>query len=173
MDIEVIKPDEYDDLHAFYFDVIDGFEGKAYHPCWKKDIYPSVEDLHKLIAKGEFYAGKDDGRIITAMAFNNEYDSHYDEFEWPTKANDKEIFVLHMLAVLPDYGRRGIAKRMVGFAIENAKSRNGKAIRLDVLKGNIPANNLYESMGFQKLHTVKMWYPDTGFAEFELYELAL
>lgn len=169
----MIKADEYDALHSFYFDVIDGFEGKAYHPCWQKDIYPSVEDLHNLIDKGEFYAGTENGKIITAMAFNNDYDAHYDEIEWPTKAERNEIFVLHMLAVLPEYGRRGIAKKMVEYAIENAKSRNGKVIRLDVLKGNLPANKLYESMGFIKINTVKMWYPDTGLAEFELYELAL
>ena len=78
-----------------------------------------------------------------------------------------------MLAVLPEYGRRGIAKNMVQYAIETAKSRKGKVIRLDVLKGNLPANKLYESMGFIKINTVNMWYPDTGLAEFELYELAL
>ena len=48
-----------------------------------------------------------------------------------------------------------------------------KAIKLDVLKGNVPAERLYESMGFRYVDTVRLFYEDTGLAEFRLYELEL
>lgn len=62
---------------------------------------------------------------------------------------------------------------MVGFAVDYAKSNGGRTVRLDVLKGNLPANKLYERAGFQKLNTITMYYPDTGNMDFELYELIL
>jgi hypothetical protein len=48
-----------------------------------------------------------------------------------------------------------------------------KTIRLDVLDGNIPAENLYLGMGFQYLNKVQMYYEDTGWTAFRLYEYVL
>lgn len=62
---------------------------------------------------------------------------------------------------------------MVIFAIDTARAGGQKVMRLDVLKGNVPAEKLYEGLGFKYLHMLKMFYPDTGWTEFELYEYAL
>lgn len=43
----------------------------------------------------------------------------------------------------------------------------------DFLKGNIPAERLYSSMGFKYLHTLQMYYEDTGLTDYELYKLSL
>ncbi len=56
-------------------------------------------------------------------------------------------------------------------AIETAKDAGMKAIRLDVLKGNVPAERLYTSIGFVYVDTLKLFYEDTGRVDFELYEL--
>ncbi len=48
-----------------------------------------------------------------------------------------------------------------------------KAIRLDVLKGNLPAEKLYSGLGFRYLHTLNMFYEDTGWTDYELYEYTL
>lgn len=45
-----------------------------------------------------------------------------------------------------------------------ARDRQQKVIRLDVLKGNLPA---------KKLYTLPMCYEDTGWTDYELYELVL
>ena len=173
MTIMKAAPQEYDAVRAFYFDVIDGFEGKEYHPCWEKDVYPVPEQLRSLIGKGELYVGKENGKIISVMAFNHDCNEGYAQIEWPTKAKAHEVFVIHMLAVHPSRCQSGVAGIMVRFAIDQARAQNAKAIRLDVLKGNLPANKLYEAAGFQKLHTLSLYYPDTDYTDFELYELAL
>lgn len=173
MIIEKVKSAEYDRVKAFYYAVIDGFEGMPYHPCWEKDIYPAPEQLKDLIEKGEMFVGTEDNEIICVMALNHDNNESYDNFDWPTKASKDDVYVIHMLATLPKYGKQGKAKEMVRYAIEKAKKENCKVIRLDVLKGNLPANKLYESFDFVKLATVPMYYPDTGWTDFELYELAL
>ena len=77
------------------------------------------------------------------------------------------------LGVHPRYSGHSYAKKLVRFAIEYAKQNHQKAIRLDFLKGNIPAERLYSSMGFKYLHTLQMYYQDTGLTDYELYELPL
>lgn len=173
MTITKAAAQEYEAIRTFYFDVIDGFEGKAYHPRWRKDVYPDPDQLRRLLGRGELYVGKENGKIIAAMAINHDCNEGYAQTAWPTKAERSEVFVIHLLAVHPSRCRCGVAGIMVRFAVEQARAKNGKAIRLDVLKGNLPANRLYEAAGFRKIHTLSMYYPDTGYTDFELYELAL
>lgn len=49
---------------------------------------------------------------------------------------------------------------MVQKAIAIAEEIEMKAIRLDVLDGNIPAEHLYQGIGFQYLTTMQMYYED-------------
>jgi ribosomal protein S18 acetylase RimI-like enzyme len=62
---------------------------------------------------------------------------------------------------------------MLRFAIDRARQEKQKVIRLDVLKGNVPAEKLYSGMGFEYLHTLPMFYEDTGWTDYELYEYRL
>ena len=84
-----------------------------------------------------------------------------------------EVMVIHALGVNPHYAGNGYAKELVSFVITYAKEHKQKAIRLDVLKGNVPAEKLYSSMGFKYLCTLPMYYEDTGLTDYELYELSL
>lgn len=47
------------------------------------------------------------------------------------------------------------------------------ALRLDVVKGNIPASRLYQKCGFQYIDTVSLGYEAYGFPWYELYEKPL
>ncbi len=58
-------------------------------------------------------------------------------------------------------------------AYDKGRSEGMKAIRLDVLKGNLPAEKLYSGLGFRYLHTLNMFYEDTGWTDYELYEYTL
>jgi len=46
-------------------------------------------------------------------------------------------------------------------------------LRLDVLSGNLPAEKLYLGLGFYRVSGARMFYPDTGWTEFDLYEFDL
>ena len=59
---------------------------------------------------------------------------------------------------------------IVSHAISAAKATGQKAVRVDVLKGNLPAVKLYESLGFKFIGEVELFYEDTGLTEFLLYE---
>ena len=48
-----------------------------------------------------------------------------------------------------------------------------KAVRLDVLEGNVPAERLYSGLGFSCVGMVPMFYEDTGWKNFKAYEYVL
>lgn len=52
------------------------------------------------------------------------------------------------VAVLPDYRRRGIARKLVQACVDLAIERGAEQVILDVIDGNLPAYELYKSMGF-------------------------
>ena len=62
---------------------------------------------------------------------------------------------------------------MVRFALDLARDMGRRAVRLDVLRGNLRARRLYTGMGFVRVAAVPMFYEDTGLTDFELYEYAL
>lgn len=79
-------------------------------------------------------------------------------------------YLIHALGVHPMYSGKGIAKQMVQKVIDMACENKIKTIRLDVLGGNIPAERAYTKMGFVYCDTVKMFYEDTGWTDYKLYE---
>ncbi len=170
--MKIIKAelDQFQEIRKFYFAVIDGIGDARDSVGWKKDIYPAPEFLKESLENGELYIAVEEGRIVGAMVLNHETNDEYSKFEWPTQANENEVTVIHALGILPSERGKGFAKQMVRFAIEFARREHQKAIRLDVLKGNEGAKNLYSGMGFKYLHTLPMFYEDTGWTDFELYE---
>ena len=75
--------------------------------------------------------------------------------------------------VLPAFTGRGIAKDMVRYAIAMARGKNAKALRLDVLEGNTPAERAYTALGFRYAGTMRMFYEDIGWTAFRLFEYIL
>ena len=93
---------------------------------------------------------------------------------WQINAAKNEVVIMHALRVLPDYGGRGYSKQLVEHAIQTARSRGWKAIRLDCLKGNDIPVKMYQSYGFKYVDIVDITYVDIGIPmPFHLYELVL
>ena len=173
MNIITAKENQYEAIKSFYHSLIDGMKDSPYDIGWEKDVYPSPEFLKESLSTGELYIGLEGGSIIAAMVLNHQYNEGYKKFNWQTKASEHEITVVHALGVHPAYSGKGYAKEMVKKAFQVAKDNSQKAIRLDVLGGNVPAKRLYTGLGFKYMDTLKMYYEDTGWTDYELYEYAL
>ena len=173
MKIRNVVGEEFSKARGFYHALIEGMEDAEFEIGWKKDIYPSIEFLEDSIARGELYAGWEEEKMIAAMVLNHQYNDGYEQFQWPTEAAKEEVSVIHALGVHPGFSGKGYARQMVNFAVETARKRGQKVLRLDVLKGNVPAEKLYTGLGFRYLHTLEMYYEDTGWTDYELYELVL
>ena len=111
-------------------------------------------------------------RIVCGVIISGN-DDIYNEITWPTEATTEEVSVLHLLVVHDDFSGRGFAKRLVAYSADVSRKLGKKVIRLDVIKGNIPAEKLYIKCGFKFVVEQKIFYEDTGFADFRMLEMVL
>ena len=147
---------------------------KDFLPEGDKGGFPSDEMVKNAIAEKDQFIGIEDGQIVAAYIMNHDCDEAYHTVRWLTDAEDKEMVVLHALRVLPEYGGRGYSKQLVQHAIDTARERGLKFIRLDCIEGNDIPQKMYMSFGFAYVDTVEITYVDIGIPrKFLLYEFAL
>lgn len=161
---------DYERVRAFYYVMTDELEHAKYSPAWKKDVFPTQAYLLESINDSALYIGEIDGEIVSCMVVNHAYSEGYQNVRWLVEAADSELLILHLLGVLPMYSGRGIAGQMIQKAVEIACENHMKTIRLDVIEGNVPAEITYTKNGFQYIETIQLYYEDTGWANFKLFE---
>lgn len=165
---------EFDSVRAFYFDMIDSLENEKCGPGWKKDVYPAPNELRDAIAGRELFVLEDeDGRIGAVMILNSSRGDGYERLERESGIAGSDALLIHALGVRFDLHNKGVATAMVRYAVGTARKKGCKAVRLDVLNGNVPAERLYPKLGFLHMYTVNMFYEDTGFADYKIYQLLL
>jgi ribosomal protein S18 acetylase RimI-like enzyme len=81
------------------------------------------------------FVWEEQGRIVSALLIQKE-------------GNDKTRWEIGGVATLPDYRRRGLARKLISHAMDYARSHGGQICTLYVLAENTPAYNLYRSLGF-------------------------
>jgi len=69
---------------------------------------------------------------------------------------------IHNIAVHVDFRRQGIARLLLGRVLSQAKAQSGTRVMLEVRKSNLPAQKLYESIGFSTTGIRKGYYSDDG-----------
>lgn len=153
--------EELDDLNIFYTKMNEIINRRAnkYNP--DNPVYPSAQMVEKAILNHEQFVGIENDNIAIACIANHECASEYDTAPWQIVLNRDEYWVLHALRVLPEYEGRGFAKQMLAYLYEEAKVRNQKAIRLDVLEG-YSVERMYISSGYKYVDTIDIFYEDIG-----------
>ncbi len=173
LEIRPARPEEYSAVRAFYHRLIDLMRDAAYKPGWEKGVYPADSQLRQAIDGQQLYVGELEGETACAMIMDRQCNEGYSGAPWLVEAHPEQVSVIHALGVLPTLQGRSLGREMVGFAFERARALGSRVIRLDVLSGNLPAEKLYLGLGFYRVSTARMFYPDTGWTEFDLYEFDL
>ncbi len=171
--IRKANPGEFEAVRSFYHSHIDQSQGSPFDIGWKKGIYPSDSYLLDALAAGALFVGIAEEEIVAGMILDHHCNEDYRKVTWLTEAAAEEIMVIHALGVLPSWGGKGIGAAMVDKAMEIAGKAGCKVMRLDVLEGNLPAVRLYTRAGFRLVDALPMFYEDTGWTKFELYEKVL
>ncbi|MCI9310038.1 MAG: GNAT family N-acetyltransferase [Lawsonibacter sp.] len=158
---------------ALYDGVIDLFQAQTGNLGWQRGVYPTQVDFHRAIQAGTLYLGELEGRLAAGMILTQGTDKTYGEPPWRVDAPDEKTAVIHTLGVSPAFSGRGLALQMIEGAAALAREKGWKALRLDVLEDNVPAQRLYQRAGFVYIETKQIWYESTGLANFLLYEYAV
>ena len=69
---------------------------------------------------------------------------------------------IHNIAVHTEYRRRGLARVLLSRIIDEAKRQSISRVLLEVRRSNVPAQKLYETMGFSTTGIRKGYYSDNG-----------
>ena len=62
------------------------------------------------------------------------------------------------VAVHPDFRRRGIAEALVSALVDNLKKQGSRCLTLEVRASNVPAQKLYEKLGFNQIGKRPRYY---------------
>ena len=161
-------------VQAFYWKVIECIHKNNINNenlGWEKGVYPSDDYIRSSLAKGELYTLTDGANLYACVIVNSEHNDGYDGCAWSMVCASDEVMTPHALAVDPDHQGQGIGKVVVESIIELAKAEHKKAIRLDVLGACSSAEHLYRKCGFNFVEAKNMYYDDTGWTEYKLFEL--
>lgn len=66
------------------------------------------------------------------------------------------------LAVSPDHRRMGIGAKLLGYALDFARSKGARRVWLEVRRSNLAAQRLYRKFGFRTIGVRRGYYTDTG-----------
>ncbi len=173
MIIEKGVPTDIDELERLYNDLNDFLNSDINHPGWIKGVYPTRKIAEAGINEQTLYVARQEERIIGSIILNHQPEPTYHTVSWSIESDYNKIFVIHTLAVHPDFLKTGTGKKLISFACELGKELNIQAIRLDTYENNIPAIKLYEKFGFKYIDTVDLGLGEYGLHKFRLYEKIL
>lgn len=155
--ITFARQEELSEIYEFYREVCAELVNAQYTPRWEIDLYPTKEDIKKYILKQEMVIGWCEERIFSAMVLADH--DHYTS--------------LHLFAVHPKYRGKHISEEMMQAMYRIVEKRGHKIIRLDVIRGNLPAERLYQKIGFRKIGTRAEYFDFCGELTFSIYESVL
>lgn len=173
MIIREANHEEFSSVMKFYYDLIDGMKSSQYKSGWIKDVYPTGKFIQDSIMKSELIIAEIDNNIVGVMIINHDSTKGYEKMKWKTEGTKDEIALIHAFGVSPNFQKQGIAREILTYVIKRSKEMKIKAIRLDVLASNKPAQKLYTTVGFDYIGTIQLFYENTGITDFLLYELIL
>lgn len=170
---------------AVYRRIIDNLAVTADFPHWHTENHPAPEQVERWVRAGDLYLAvteqddhPQDGdaageRVAGAVVLDHAAPEAYRAASWAIEAAAEEVLVVHVLGVDPGYLRQGVARFLVDAALDVARQKGCRTVRLDAYVENTPARELYASHGFTDLgvHTVR--YEGTDLNRFHLFERVL
>jgi len=160
-------------INGLYEDLCDYLSANHNYPGWRKGIYPTEQDALAGFQEQALYVAVDAEKVVGSIILRHVPEEGYKQVEWLTENDYSKIYVVYTLAVHPDYLHCGVGKALLDFAEMKAKEEKCLSIRLDVVKGNIPAEKQYQKCGFQYIDTVSLGYEEFGLPWYDLYEKRL
>lgn len=171
--MQLVRTDDFETVRSKYIEIIEKTPGIREHACWIYGWHPSDASLKAYVDDREMCLLMDGDRVAGLVAIVLHQDADYEPVAWAEPLPNDEAAVLHLLAVCPDYRGKGVGRILVEKAVEQVRKSGKKAVRLDTLKSNLPAQRLYESTGFSFRGTRHAQAEGTVWFDFYYYEKVL
>ena len=156
-----------------YIEVIEHTRDMNIHARWIYGQHPTDAMIQSYIDGQEMYLFMDGQNVAGMTAITMYQGEDYHAVIWSQNLKDDEVASLHIFTVTPEYQGKGISKRMMAEIISLVIKKGKKAIRLDALASNSPAQHMYEKLGFEYRGKRNLYAENTGWTDFLYYELPL
>lgn len=111
------------------------------------ESYPNLELMTLDLEEGVLYVCEEEGEVAGLLTLDEFASEEYEAVEWSRQ--EGRHLIMHRLAVHPKFQGRGIARRLIAFTEQKARSEGYDTIRLDTYAKNHKALSLYTSLGYE------------------------
>lgn len=170
MEIQKVEWAQFNDIQNIYVDIIEKTADMEKYARWKKGMHPTDATIMGYIKSGSMYQYTINDIIAGVVAITLEQEEDYHEITWGIEAKDAEVAVIHILGVNPECQKQGVGTRLIAEALELARTQGKKAVRLDALASNTPAQHMYCKNGFIYRGKRNQYAENTGWTDFYFYE---
>lgn len=140
---------------------------------WTKGVYPNDDFVKETVRNETMHIGIYNNEIVSAVVLNNTFTKGYECVPWDIDATDNEVISVHTLCVKVSETGKGFGTQMAKYIVDFARDNGYKAVRLDVIDGNMNANRLYQRAGYKSLGVHKLHYDSTDCTDFTMYEFVV
>ena len=173
--IRIAKESDLSAVAAVYEAILDHEDATGLHYTgWKRGAYPTADTARNIFNAGTLYVGVDeDGTVWGSMNLNGVQLPEYKNGGWSIPAEDSQVAVIHTLTIHPDRAGQGLARQMVAFAEDTARSQGKTVMRFDTGVSNAVSNHLYPVIGYRFAGTVDTFFMGYVHCPLNLYEKKL
>ena len=171
--MRLVQTDNLEFLRKKYIEVIEQTPDFMRNVRWIYGQHPKDEMIQDYMDNGEMYALMNGNEIAGMVAVVMHQDDNYKTVPWQVDLRNDEVATIHILAICPEYQGRSLGIQLINQIEKLSKNNGKKAVRLDVLKSNIPAQKMYERAGYSLRGEQKLYAENTGITDFLFYEKIL
>ena len=168
--MRLIQTDDFVTVKSKYIDVIENTPDIEKTAHWKYGKHPTDESLRAYIDRGEMYVLTDGEEIAGMAVIMMRQGDEYLGISWKDDLPCDEVVTVHLLAVCPGHRGKSLGIKILEEALEIAVRNRKKALRLEVLKSNLPAQRMYDKAGFVFRGEQRLYAENTGMMDFLYYE---
>lgn len=168
LEMERAREADLEQICTFYQRVIADLERRTNYPLWTWGVHPSAPMLKEALERNELMLLKENGQMIACAMINPELEGE-EQIDW----NGSSPLCIHLLAIDPALGKRGLGAQFVSMLVEWIRHQGADSIRLNLIEGNLPARHVYAQNGFISKGHIAILLDDEGELPFEMMELIL
>ena len=125
--VRIAEEKDVERVAALYEKLHDYLETHENHPRWKRGIYPTKANAEEGFEKGLLYVAEADGKLAGSVIYLREQGEAYNQVKWPEEIPGDNVYVIHVLAVHPDFFRMGVGTALLEYACNMGRKKIGRA----------------------------------------------
>lgn len=145
---------DIDEITELYMAVHTEEEAGRMSTGWIRSVYPTRQTVESAVNAEDLFVEVEEGKIVAVGRINHEQVDVYANVRWDFNVSDKQVMVLHTLAVHPTEQGKGYATAFCKFYEEYALEHGCNYLRIDTNEKNKNARKLYKKLGYKEVGIV-------------------